>query len=69
MLVLPARVFIMRVSLVTLALSFCAQVVSAHAFGLAGAAVGSVTAIYCRLTIVSILRASSALCTGFRSGS
>lgn len=61
MLVLRQGVFMMRVSLVTLALSVALSWFSAHAFGLAGAAVGSVTAIY--VDYIFILR-RLALCTG-----
>jgi O-antigen/teichoic acid export membrane protein len=61
MLVLRQGVFIMRVSLLTLALSVALSWFSAHAFGLAGAAVGSVTAIY--VDYIVILR-RLALCTG-----
>jgi peptidoglycan biosynthesis protein MviN/MurJ (putative lipid II flippase) len=51
----------MRVSLVTLALSVALSWFGAHAFGLPGAAVGSVTAIY--VDYIVILR-RLALCTG-----
>jgi O-antigen/teichoic acid export membrane protein len=61
MLVLRQGVFIMRVSLVTLALSVALSWFGAHAFGLAGAALGSVTAIY--VDYIVILR-RLALCTG-----
>src|ERR1700704_1271872 len=61
MLVLRQGVFIMRVSLLTLALSVALSWFSAHAFGLAGAAVGSVTAIY--VDYIVILR-RLAVCTG-----
>jgi O-antigen/teichoic acid export membrane protein len=52
MLVLRQGVFIMRVSLVTLALSVALSWFSAHAFGLPGAAVGSVTAIYVDYVVI-----------------
>jgi O-antigen/teichoic acid export membrane protein len=45
-LVLRQGAFMMRLSLVTLVVSVALSWFSAHAFGLAGAAVGSVTAIY-----------------------
>ncbi len=60
-LLLRQGAFMMRVSLVTLVLSVPLSWFSAHAFGLAGAAVGSVTAIY--IDYVVILR-RIALCTG-----
>jgi peptidoglycan biosynthesis protein MviN/MurJ (putative lipid II flippase) len=61
MLVLRQGAFMMRVSLVTLVVSVALSWLSAHAFGLAGAAVGSVTAVY--IDYVVILR-RIALCTG-----
>ena len=45
-LVLRQGAFLMRLSLVTLFVSIALSWISAHAFGLAGAAAGSVTAIY-----------------------
>jgi O-antigen/teichoic acid export membrane protein len=60
-LVLRQGAFMMRVSLVTLVLSVAISWFSAHAFGLAGAAVGSVTAIY--VDYIALLR-RIALCTG-----
>ena len=45
-LVLRQGAFLMRLSLVTLVVSIALSWISAHAFGLAGAAAGSVTAIY-----------------------
>ncbi len=61
MLVLRQGAYMMRVSLVTLVVSVALSWFSAHAFGLAGAAVGSVTAVF--VDYVVILR-RIALCTG-----
>jgi len=60
-LVLRQGAFMMRVSLVTLVVSVALSWFSAHAFGLAGAAAGSVTAIY--IDYIVLLR-RIALCTG-----
>jgi O-antigen/teichoic acid export membrane protein len=61
MLVLRQGAFVMRVNLVMLALSAALSWFSAHAFGLAGAAAGSVTAVY--IDYVVMLR-RIARCTG-----
>jgi len=60
-LVLRQGAFMMRVSLVTLVVSVALSWFSAHAFGLAGAAAGSVAAIY--IDYIVLLR-RIALCTG-----
>jgi O-antigen/teichoic acid export membrane protein len=60
-LVLRQGAFLMRLSLVTLVVSIALSWTSAHAFGLAGAAAGSVTAIY--VDYVVLLR-RIAVCTG-----
>ncbi|OLD81872.1 MAG: hypothetical protein AUF67_06360 [Acidobacteria bacterium 13_1_20CM_58_21] len=54
MLVLRQGAFMMRVGLVVLILSIALSWLSAHAFGLAGAAAGSVTAIY--VDYIAVLR-------------
>src|SRR5260221_708763 len=61
MLVLRQGAYMMRVSLVTLVVSVALSWFSAHAFGLAGAAMGSVTVVY--IDYVVILR-HIAVCTG-----
>jgi O-antigen/teichoic acid export membrane protein len=61
MLVLRQGAYMMRVSLITLVVSVALSWFCAHAFGLAGAAVGSVTAVY--VDYIVILR-RIARCTG-----